>query len=298
MADQELIGELAKHGVVVSVRQIQDWRRKGIVSGPEIARRGRRGTEAIGYPTEAPMEVARVHYLLQEGSTMAEVVVSLFGVGVTPTEKALRNAYSSILDRWEASGRVGLTLSEEGGTAFAQRVRRFATSLGRESPEVLARWNGSARKRARELREEVDIATGERLRTSSREVRENDTADFVGAFIDGSGDPYPILESVGLPENAADAIEEAGGLPTFGELRSAVELTSFTELVEVRDAMRNYMKTQIPPFFPEAFLRAAREDMDDPSKMGLYVALGILYPIAISIRENEIGLTNRREEVM
>ena len=63
----------------------------------------------------------------------------------------------------------------------------------------------------------------------------------MGAFIDGSGNPLPILESVGLPQEATDAIEEAGGLPTLGELRSAVEVTSFTELVEMRNAMRDYL---------------------------------------------------------
>jgi hypothetical protein len=46
------------------------------------------------------------------------------------------------------------------------------------------------------------------------------------------------------------------------------------------------MRSEEIPFFPEAFAQAVRVDMDDPSKIGLYVGLGLLFPLAIALREN------------
>ena len=284
-ADLALIEELARHEIEVTVRQLQDWRRKAIVSGPEVVRHGRRGTESTRYPDTAPMEVARVYYLLQEGSTMAEVVVSLFGVGVTPTEKALRSAYNTILNQWEAKGRIGLILSEEPGTRYARRVRRFAESIGQGSPKAKERWDERARATALEESQKFDLATGKRLRYTVKDIRESDTAGFLESFIEGGGDPLPILESIGMPAEVSDLVEESGGWPTFFEMRSALSATLYEDLIKCRDEIREFMKTQNEPLFPEEFSQALRDDMDDASKVGLYVGLGLLYPLAVSLRD-------------
>lgn len=295
-ADLKLISEMALHGVPISIRQLQDWRRKGIISGPNVVRHGRRGTESVGYSETAPLEVARVYYLLQEGSSMADVVVSLFGVGVTPTERALRSAYSSVLDTWEKKGRIGLVLADEPGTAYSQRVRRFAASIGRASPSALAKWNDSARERARAESEGVDFATNKRMKVSTRDIRERDTSSFLEAFVDGTGDPFPILESMGMPSEAAEFVEEAGGWPAFSELRDAIDSLSFEDLVLLRDKARLFLRTQSAPIFSEAIVFALREEMDDPSKLGLSIAFGMLFPIALDRRVEVPSYDWRAEE--
>src|ERR1019366_3978137 len=114
-----------------------------------------------------------------------------------------------------------------------------------------ARWEKNSQTRATEESEQFDYGTGKRLRVSKKDIQERDTAGFLEALVEGEGDPYPILESLGLPSEVAEVFEESGGWPTFGELQSALDATSYIELIKCRDEVRTYMRSDEIPFFPE-----------------------------------------------
>lgn len=133
-ADRALSAKLAEVGFKASPRAIQDWRRKGLIDH-EVRSLGPWGTE-VRYPTQALAQADEACRLLRLCGRAHLVVLALFGVGRTPTERALRDALKWVVDQFVKAGTR--TLANEGTPALRDQVRRGSSSMSKQLPEVAA----------------------------------------------------------------------------------------------------------------------------------------------------------------
>lgn len=280
-ADAKLIHQLAKRNVPVTVRQLQERRRLGIIDPPEIVHHGRRGTQALDYPPGTVERIEQIEQMLSKHRDMDLVVLGLFGVGVNPRERALRDAYGGLFDDSEADDLRNLALANSGDPLFSEKLYDFASSMRKEIPEVVDRWNADSRARAREERQQVDPATGEVVHITSRDVRERDAQTWLLARIgDEGGDATPFLSAFGFRESLLAEMDEDGGTPTYAELRSALDAASYGELLRVRDLVRGSMSEFFAEALPESMAALLGPRLDTPDVVGLMVAAGVVSSLA------------------
>ena len=60
----------------------------------------------------------------------------------------------------------------------------------------------------------------------------------MGLASDTEGDYENFLMAMGIDADMIDAIDAVGGPPSLGDMRDAIERSTFEELVEAREAMR------------------------------------------------------------
>lgn len=276
-ADRELLTRLAKMGVTVTVRQLQSWRRLGLIEGPIVVRRGRLGTESTGYPEGTELEVAKVHFMLERCHNINMVVLALFGIGVNPTEKALRDAYKWYLDRVESHDLRALTLANESHSAYSQFVRRYASEIGEVVAEIPERWKRSAKERAKAESQIDYLSTGKPEKVSSRVVRERDLEGLMESLVHGEGDPSGFLSVMGFSESDLDEFESLGGMPTITILRRGVDSTTYADLVSMRDEiLSSWMDLHLEGMPMPMQLLLNRLSEDDPMTFGYAMASSIL----------------------
>jgi hypothetical protein len=295
-ADLELCARLSDRlvtlwGKPVSPRQIQQWRRLGIVPAPGVEHLGRRGTRST-YPLEAVDRTQEVAELLGQTQNLHIVVLGLFGVGRDPTERAVRNAYRWMFDRWEQKAFRLLAKFEQpgGGVGFAQEIRRIASSLGHDAPGVIDRWNRRARTMAQAERSMTDVATGQPVRTSSRDVRERDVVDMVSGLIDpepGKGEDF--VRVIGIDEAHIAEVQRLGGGPSFADMRSALDAITWTQLIAIRDETRLQWSEMVSPLLPKDLVDYFSEHLDKPRTGGVEIALSLLSGAALARRQSSVS---------
>lgn len=275
-ADLDLQGRC---GVPVTVRQLQSYRRLGLISGPVVIRRGRgKGTESVTYPSGTEQEVERVVALLDRLKRIQLVVLGLFGVGVTPTERALFDAYRWMLDRWEEHAANALAQIDERGDAGPQYVRRLASEIGKMFPGSRECWTARARAEAAAERAMGNDLSATPVRTTSRDIRERDVTDLYAATLDREdGDPAALGSILGFDENEMrEPMASIGPPPDIAEYRATLDELTFGALVEARDWARANWHAEIAPLLPPRLAAAFGEQFDDPLTVGLPLAVQVL----------------------
>jgi hypothetical protein len=279
-ADERLCNELANgHGLIVTVRQLQQWRRLGIIPAPRVKHLGRgKGTRSI-YPPGAADRVAEVAALVRQTGTLHTVVLGLFGTGRLPTERAVRAAYSWTLDQWEQRRNVLAAKRDNDAKAWSQEVRRVASGLRRDLAEPTEEWTQQARGVARAERATRDDVTGTKNNTSSKDIRGRDLGGFLDAMLDpGEGDATPMLGPF-LGPTLVRHIDDDGGLPTFAQQRTALDAVTIEDLVRLRDAARAGLREAIAAVVPRPVVARFDAHYDDPLIGGIEIALGL--PVAV-----------------
>ncbi|MHB1582208.1 MAG: hypothetical protein ACYCU7_03240 [Acidimicrobiales bacterium] len=277
-ADERLIARCAALSVAVTVRQLQTYRRLGLISGPVVVRRGRKGTESEDYPPGAENEVKRVVDALAGLKKMHLVVLGLFGVGATPAESALFDAYRWALDRWEEHATNALARLDERGDAGPQYVRRLASEIGKAIPGSRNAWNARARATAAAERDMGDELAPTPIPTTSRDIRERDVIDLHAATLDREdGDTAPFGAILGFDEEEwRESVADIGGPPDLAEYRATLDELSYQALVEVRDMTRANWRGEIVPLLPSALASVFEERFDDPLTVGLGLSMQVL----------------------
>ncbi len=287
-ADAKLIHELAKRDLSVTVRQLQERRRLGIIDPPEIVHRGRRGTEALDYPPGTVERVVQIEQMLSKHRDMDLVVLGLFGVGVNPTERALRDAYRGFLDKSEADDLKNLALANSDDPLFSEKLYDFASSMRKDIPEAIDRWNADSRERAREERQQVDYATGETIHVTSKDIRKRDAEAWLLARVgDEGGDATPFMSALGFREGLLTSMEEDGGPPTYAEIRTALDAATFEELLTARDLIRGSMSDFFTEALPESMAASLSERVDTPDVVGMMVAAGVVSAFVFRARHQD-----------
>jgi hypothetical protein len=217
-----------------------------------------------------------VYGLVSQYAKLSYVTLALFGVGYNPTEKALRRAFKSEIERYvKRSNGMLLARNEEAGR-YGDWVRRGSASMARDIPEVGEKLRALALAEAQE--QVYDYATGEMgsLRTEARRARENAIGDLVAALVDpdqSDGSESILYEAMGLD---VDAIDEIGGAATFAEMQQAIDDSTYKELIDARDIVRRgFLEDEEDlPFEPGSPVAVfIGTNLDNPSSVGIAVAL-------------------------
>jgi hypothetical protein len=285
-ADLSLIRQLGERGVRVTVRQLQVWRRLGIISNPVVVRRGRgRGTESVGYPKGTADEVQRVVDLLQRLRNLDWVVIALFGAGGDPSERAVRDSYKVFIDESEAEFLKVLKLATDNKDAYSQQVRRWIRKYRPEYNDFLDAWDAQAREVAAAESSYEDPATERRSRVGKKEIRERDVRDVLEWML-GFGDTTPALvDTFGLSKADREMYESNGGLPRFAELRDVARETHFSVLVSIRDIVRSDLYRDAMVAMPPLLRRFYEVGLDDPAISGPNNAYKVLITAAMARRD-------------
>lgn len=286
VADVEMIERVERRGRKVSVRQLQAWRRLGIIPGPPVVRKGRgKGTESGRYPDGAEDAVILVLDVLGKCERMPLVVLALFGAGVNPTGKALMNAYRWLVDRLADAAAGGLVELDEYGDRSGQHVRRFISASG-EVPGVRQRWNRQAKAEADAERAMGEDYTGKPIATTRSDVRERGVRLLYESMLDREdGDVRPFAAALGMDEQETDEqIGRTGGPPDVGELAAFLDEIDATVLVRLRDHLRSHWAETFAPALPRALAAEVEARWDDPASAGLWVASMVLHAGAVCHR--------------
>jgi hypothetical protein len=291
-ADAELLYRLSLRDIPATVRKLQEWRRLGIVSSPQIVYHGRKGTEALAYPPGTEDEVAAVVRMLDIHRDLDLVVLGLFGAGVIPTERAVRAAYANFLDESEAGDLKSLALSEAGSDLFSKRVNKYASAVRKDLPEIVDRWNADARSRAKAESRIVDVATEEAVRVTSKDIRERDAEAFILALLgEKGGDASALLRAFGAREERVAGMKADGGIPSYRECRAALDAAAFSSLVATRDLVRGSWHTFVAEEMPEVLGAFLIPLLDAPEAFGLTVAFAVMSATVFFARDpKEVSL--------
>jgi len=288
-ADARLIHRLAQRNVHVTVRKIQGWRRLGIIDSAQVVHRGRRGTEALDYPPGTEDRIEQIVGMLAKHRDMYLVVLGLFGVGVTPSERALRDAYGRFLDKSEADDVRNLTLADSPGPTFSNKVNEFASAMRADVPAMVDRWNEDAKARAATERQYVN-ADGETAQVSSKDMRQRDAEAWMLARLgDQGGDARPLLRAFGVREERVEGMHLDGGVPSYAECRSALDATEFEKIVAARDLVRDSWQEFVADELPAPLGAFINPLVDTPEAFGLMIAFGVLSALAFVRRDLDEG---------
>jgi hypothetical protein len=282
-ADAQLIRQLARRGIHVTVRQLQEWRRLGILDSPRTIYHGRLGTEADEYPEGSEDRVATIVRVLKKYRQMYVVVLGLFGLGVNPTERALRGAYRKLFDISERDDRKSHTIVESGD--FGPRMDDISESLRKAVPGAMERWTADARERAREERMEEDVATGKKPRVTSKDIKIRDTYGWLSARLGESGaDDAPFLRALGY-EELPETVELVGeGGPSYAELRDALDAAEYKDLIRLRDQLLASRQEFISEALPEWLRPFVEQHVEEPETFGMAIAGGVVSAFAFKAR--------------
>ena len=275
-ADRALCARLLdEFDIDAEPRRIQEWRRLGFIDH-EVRSLGRGRGRIASYPPQAIEQARTVYGLVSQYAKLSYVTLALFGVGYNPTEKALRRAFKSEIERYvKRSNGMLLARNEEAGR-YGDWVRRGSASMARDIPEVGEKLRALALAEAQE--QVYDYATGEMgsLRTEARRARENAIGDLVAALVDpdqSDGSESILYEAMGLD---VDAIDEIGGAATFAEMQQAIDDSTYKELIDARDIVRRgFLEDEEDlPFEPGSPVAVfIGTNLDNPSSVGIAVAL-------------------------
>jgi hypothetical protein len=296
-ADQDLLRVVAKLGATVTLRQLQTWRRIGLVPQPIIVRRGRLGTESVGYPEGTESVVASVKVMLDRCHKIQMVSLAVFGSGVNLPEKTVRNAYKWLLDRSELDDLRALTLANESHSAYSQFVRKNTLKLADFSEEIQERWMSSARQRAKAESRIPIFDTEETEHVSAQMILERDTEELMESMVSGDGDPSRVLEVMGFSETDLENFEHDGGMPTFAELRRILDDATYEDLVEMRDEALGRWKGIIDEGMPAPMHHLLTQvSVSDPMFFGYMMATSVLSARRFRVRLNQSEeVTNDRK---
>ena len=237
-ADQELIGESALAGAAVSPRQLKRWRLTGLVPSPTRQGLGRGRGSCSSYPPGTVELVVALAKLPRRSRAVAPATLSLFALGLSVDEAALRHAHSEwaarTLEKMQraARSRDPLDLAE---AAAKRTLRPFTrTGLGRQ---YLRRLRGRDEPARAVLLSAVTALTSVVISgvPSSPEA--------FGEYLDAMG-ASQALEAAGVPrDQAAHAFladagaTEALGALSLGSLSAVYSTAPLGELAEARDAL-------------------------------------------------------------
>ena len=295
-ADEELLASVAaEHGLEVSPRQLQEWRRAGLVAAPAKEYLGRgRGTRSH-YPAEAADDVARVAATLEKAHRLPLVVLGLFGVGVTAHERAVRAAYRWQLQRTERAVRVVLSRTKR--SALHPEDRREYARLERESPELSDAWVEHADEVAEAERARGDDVTNAALQTTGKQVRDREAIEILTALEDPDrADVASTLRSVfGATDDHIEALHATGGPVSFSDRRLALDNTSYKDLVSYRDLFLAHQHQAIA-VLPAALRPIVEPTLGDPLTGGLMIASVVLDVAAMLHRDTGCQPTKSRTD--
>jgi DNA-binding transcriptional ArsR family regulator len=281
LADEELVADVwAAHHVQVSPRQLQTYRRRGLITA-DVEYLGRKGTRTT-YPPEAVDAVARVARVKRQTGSLDLTALCLFGVGVNPTEKALTGAYRWFLDQTEQ--RALAALGRQHTPAFNDDLRHQLAHLKRHAPELLDAWNAQAKATAH-IESQTGGPWGNSPPITSRDVRERDVEELLTAMQDPDrADIEPFLRDVvGATPHDLDNLHAVGGPSSIADRRRALQHTSYDELLELRDTVRAN-RDEALSVLPATLRPYAQTQWDEPLTMGLNIASVVLDVAAISHR--------------
>jgi hypothetical protein len=130
--DQQLVDALAARGVEVSCRQARRWREGGQL--PKPVRRGLgqpTGGSTVSYTEEAIDQAECLVRCLDEYGSLDEATVVLFWRGYEPRERALKGAYSNLLEGLLKDARKSVSSDEAWAVAesAAGRISRRAAQV-------------------------------------------------------------------------------------------------------------------------------------------------------------------------
>ncbi|MGH9291930.1 MAG: hypothetical protein ACRD0B_00170 [Acidimicrobiales bacterium] len=273
-----------------SLRSLQEWRRLGLV--PQEVERLGRGRVVVTYPPEALDRAEEVARALKRLDVMPLVILGLFGAGRTMTERALREAFRWIFDRDEAAGVRLLSLAHDESPRFSEAVYRGAGRAAGEVPEFVEQLNRLAQATAGAEAAEPDVATGEPVVCTSRQVREDMIRDLAAAYIDPAqvtGDYEGLLDDID-----PSMLDEVGELPTIAEMRQAIDTATFGEIVAGRDVLRAGFREYVPRLAPgSAVVDYIAATFNDP-RTGIEIACALVAGLAVERRANAAALAGSR----
>jgi hypothetical protein len=283
-ADLALIEEVkSRCGVDLSPRQLQEGRRAGLVPGPATESLGHGRGSRSQYPSEAADAATRLARALAQ-APLRLATLGLFGVGVTPTERSLRDAYRALLDRSQRSVRAAHARSRL--AILSTEDRREYVELQRSAPEIDAAWRQHAQQVAATERATGDVLNHAPLSTTWKQVRDREAFELLTAVQDPDrAHIEPALRGAfGATDEHIDALDAVGGPVSIGERRYALDHTSYEDLIACRDVfLANQQESMnvLPPAFRPLFAAA----LDDPLSGGMIVASIVLDVAALLLRQ-------------
>jgi hypothetical protein len=86
----------------------------------------------------------------------------------------------------------------------------------------------------------------------------------MGLASDTEGDYENFLMAMGIDADMIDAIDAVGGPPSLGDMRDAIERSTFEELVEAREAMRAGFREYVARLPSSPILTFVLSRFDEP----------------------------------
>jgi hypothetical protein len=283
-------------------RQLQDWRRLGLVDH-EVRSLGRGRGRAATYPPHAVDQIRDVKRLLALYGKLDLVTLALFGVGRNPTEKAFRKAFASLVESDVRAGHRMLAARDDESPAFSDRVRRGSMLMSRETSEVVEKLRDLTRAQAKDrIREDQQRQNDLQVPpdrghvgTEARQAREDAIGDLVAALVDpdqSEGNERVLFEALGLAGDVIDDIDEAGGAVTFAEMQQVVDELSYKELIVARDEMRRGF-LQVERFQGSPLFAFIATSFDDPAAVGVTLAMSVASGLAMVRRDTQVDEANQ-----
>lgn len=276
---------LSEHQLVATPRQLQEYRRLGLLMHETISLGRGRGTQA-SYPPGSSAQVALILQSLAALDTLDRVLLGLFGAARLPrserADRAVLDAYRRYLSDLE--GHVG-TLVERfdhgGRSAVPRTVKRATRGVRDQSPKVAERIDAACRTEA----------TGDRRMSDVREAMFVKAAEVVGE----GGSAPDLLLAIGADPNAVAS--SSGVRPVneaLGAVEAVVEQYGFGALVAARDGIRELFAPVMAALFgadPGFDL-----PLDDPRTGGIFVATMLPSSLAAELHRRAQRPEDWREE--
>lgn len=258
-ADRTLISHAEGHGLVVTARQLEIWRRSGLVPGNIARGLGHgRGSASEVHPDAKELVVWLARHS-RRGARPGDLALVAFAAGVPVPEETVRAAFRSAIDR--------LTLTAEHGpeavaeqdpedrtaviaglvigvgslpTLLPHRIRRIDDRLRDAglswSPETIARLDKGSSSPERMTTRDVASTAVTMIRHGAPAISNQELGDVARALLptDAASPLASMIEHLSEDPEAV-SVQDAAGIVPVGDLRDALrELMAITPLEILR----------------------------------------------------------------
>ena len=296
-ADLDLCHQLrTERGISAGTRQVQEWRRLGLISHDVVALGRGKGT-ASAYGPDALNEACRVAGALAMVRDLDLVVLGVFGIGHDPAERALRLAYKRHLDSMKVSAVDVLAPWDEGTPKYIRFVRDGMASLRSISPTLADNVNRRAKELATSRGTWVDPAfdngCGSEHTEAARWLDERSTlvTEVLGTAVDpiaymSDAIPEGLATGLGLPTDRSEP-----PVPSFTDMSAALDASTLADIIAARDQVRETFRSGVlTPALVIPALRPLLDQLDNPVPGGIAFALAVPALLASEALANLAGV--------
>lgn len=257
-ADRTLISHAEAHGFAVTARQLEIWRRSGLVPGNIAHGLGHgRGSASEVHPDARELVVWLARHS-RRGVRPADLALVAFAAGVPVPEETVRAAFRSAIDRLTLTAEhapdavaeqdpadrtaviAGLVIGAGSlPTLVPRRIRRIDDRLrdaGLSWPEAIARLDKGSSSPARMTTRDVASTALTMIRHGAPAISNQELGDVARALLPtGAASPLASMIEHLSEDPEAVSVQEAEGIVPVGDLRDPLrELTATTPLEILR----------------------------------------------------------------